>query len=1670
MNPKLKLKIQKGSVSRIFAITLILITINYCLAYDHPATEIPKDVNMPVGFIENKGQWPEEVIFLYQSANANHWITKEGLVSDYFIDEIKYSNKSNEGDSYYRKGHVLKYVFNTNINNIVYEKKKIIDGVSFSYFLGNDHTRWASEVNLYKEIIIKNVYDNIDVRWYFDETNNLRYDFIVHPNGSVNNIQIRVEGSNLIYDEFSNKVIIQSSLGNIEHSDLQTFDESNNKLKSSFYILNNTIHINVENADKTNQKITVDPVIYSTFYGNNSRLRYDDGVYSNAVSPASFFILGYTFSATYPATTGAYDQNNNGDRDIVVVRLNANTGGIIKATFIGGSSMEINAGLGKIRVDNSKIYIAARTTSCDYPTTTSALYTSDPYCNTSTGWNAIFSVFNINMSNLLYSTYYEADNFNGLELVSGGGVVLGVNNMSNTLVTTTGAYDNSHNGNWDMGLLILLPDITTFLDPDDYTIAYSTFLGGNDYEFLTDLKVNGNNISISGYSFSNNYPMQNAYDNTHGGGSDAIITVFQFSLTPTPSLTLYYSSYFGTTNDQEFQALSVFGNTVYAVGITKGFDSGINSPFVTGQLNTSNAQWNLWAVAVDISQTVPASQMLYRIYFPGTYDDYGYGCYYANNRLYVSGETTSPDFYITQNAYDCSYNSNGVNSSSYSALNSDAFLLTIEQATPSSTAQVNYSTFYGGTSWDNAIDVIVVNTDVHLLGFTGSSNFPFFNFLDNTFGAWDKPFAVKLTIPEPLPIISTSYSPVQLCDAANVTLGVSSNLSGVVNNYLWSNNVSGANNPISNLSSGNYTYTVTTTLNSGCRMTNTVSFVVNPNPNVTINATPNPVCEGANMALQVNSPGNTITNYQWVGPNSFSANISNPSITNISLLQAGVYTVTTTNNFNCTRTATVNITVNPNPTVNLSYNTSVCEASPLLINTTTNASNPSYQWSGPNSYSNNTSSVNIPSAQLNQGGTYTVTVTNGVTGCSVTSTASVTVNPLPVINVTNNTPVCQDGNVSLTANVSNVGVSQYMWTFPNSTTQSGANVTITNAQPSHAGNYMVQATSIHNCVSSTQTTVVVNPNPVINPSSNSPVCEGLTLNLNANGTGGGITYNWTGPMSYSATGNTTSINNVQLGHTGTYVVTATNTSTSCISTGSVDVVINPVPVLNPTSNSPVCENGTLQLNVNTVPNGNYTWSGPNISGMNQQNFSINPVSLADGGTYTVSVTDMNGCFASATTSVIINALPSIQAFSNSPVCEEGTLYLFALSNSTNASFNWIGPHGFSNGNANPSISPVSTFHNGIFSVTVTDMNTMCTNSTSTNVVINPLPQSTIVTSVNELTKCEKESVTLSVIQDPIAASYQWVGPGGATYNNSDWVLNNLNANQSGTYTVTVTSNQGCTRSSSVNLTVNPKPMALFVVDRAAGCSEHCMNFNDLSMVSGSATITAWDWRNDGVGFSNSQNPNLCITNNGSSSRRYDIQLIVTSSDGCKDTLLMNDMIEVFPRPISNFITDKFDYTILDNILFQDQSVGNMSVTNWNWDMGDGTVYSNANITHSYADTGVYTVTLTTTNNYGCTSSVSYVYHINEEFTFYIPNSFTPNRDMINDIWNVKGRGIKEFRMEIYNRWGERIYETDDYTLGWPGTYKTTNEKVQAGTYTYKIYVFDVHNKEHNYIGHVNVIY
>ena len=197
------------------------------------------------------------------------------------------------------------------------------------------------------------------------------------------------------------------------------------------------------------------------------------------------------------------------------------------------------------------------------------------------------------------------------------------------------------------------------------------------------------------------------------------------------------------------------------------------------------------------------------------------------------------------------------------------------------------------------------------------------------------------------------------------------------------------------------------------------------------------------------------------------------------------------------------------------------------------------------------------------------------------------------------------------------------------------------------------------------------------------------------------------------------------------------------------------------------------------------------------------------------------------------------------------------------------------------------------------------------------------------------------------------------------------------------------------------------------------------------------------------------------------------------------MVTVFPVPVADFTFTPTTTTILNPIIdFTNTTAGGST---YSWDFGDGNILpagsgniangthsgttsgTYMNPTHIYGDTGTYTITLTATNQFGCTDVISYDIIIEGEYVIYVPNSFTPDGDGINDYFLSQGIGIDRdnYKMMIFNRWGELIFETENPDLGWDGMYRGVMS--QTDVYVWKIRTLDHKTLPHEYIGNVTLL-
>ncbi|MBL4587208.1 MAG: gliding motility-associated C-terminal domain-containing protein, partial [Flavobacteriales bacterium] len=177
-------------------------------------------------------------------------------------------------------------------------------------------------------------------------------------------------------------------------------------------------------------------------------------------------------------------------------------------------------------------------------------------------------------------------------------------------------------------------------------------------------------------------------------------------------------------------------------------------------------------------------------------------------------------------------------------------------------------------------------------------------------------------------------------------------------------------------------------------------------------------------------------------------------------------------------------------------------------------------------------------------------------------------------------------------------------------------------------------------------------------------------------------------------------------------------------------------------------------------------------------------------------------------------------------------------------------------------------------------------------------------------------------------------------------------------------------------------------------------------------------------------------------------------------------IVIHPKPDALFSVDNDVRTVIKPVFeFTDLSTENVTI--WDWDFGDGTTGIEQNPIHTYDDIAdTYPIVLMVETDFGCRDTVDYQVKVEPVFTFYIPSSFTPDNDGINDLFYGQGKDYTDYTFSIFDRWGELIFESSDDQYHWDGTFKGT--QVQQGTYVYRFYIIDWKGDDHEYKGIVTL--
>ncbi len=711
--------------------------------------------------------------------------------------------------------------------------------------------------------------------------------------------------------------------------------------------------------------------------------------------------------------------------------------------------------------------------------------------------------------------------------------------------------------------------------------------------------------------------------------------------------------------------------------------------------------------------------------------------------------------------------------------------------------------------------------------------------------------------------------------------------------------------------------------------------------------------------------------------------------------------------------------------------------------------------------------------------------------------------------VSNNGPLCVGQTLNLTVSVPMAGAT-YAWTGPNGFTSTTMNPSITNVTLNNAGVYSLVITVGGVSSAAVTTAVSINAAPIATASSNSPICSGSVLNLTSSG---GTSYAWSGPNSYTSSTQNPSIALSPATATGVYTVTVT-VAGGCTATAQTTVTVNATPTPTASNNGPLCPGNTLNLTSTPAGADSYAWSGPNSFTNTAQNPSVTSIAPASSGTYTVTVTATGGCTATAQTTLSISGNVAVFPTSNSPICQNQSLNLSA--SLPGASYAWSGPNSFTSTIQNPTIANSPTVATGTYQVTVTS-SSGCTGSGSVSVVINPLP---VIVITGDTTICSGQNTVLSATG---GVSYLWSN----TLAFADITVNPIVQT---TYTVTVTTDLGCTSTASKTVFINVNPS----IDNVVTTNEFCNKGNGQAIASVNSGLAPYQyvWSNgasncatsimmstgqysvtvtDDNGCSasasfsiqNTPGPELSITNvnndhcsqaigsatviaaNIPGNYTYSwltnppqqgitatglsagVYLAVVTDSTCYDTLAV--AISNIEGPTALFETTPPSASSTNPVIrFINQTEGMHSSY---WTFGDGATSHMESPIHEYLLSDSFVVVLEVADTYGCIDTVSKTVLIYDDINVFIPNAFSPNEDGLNEVFKPVGRGVNPaspYEMIIYDRWGKMVFSTNKFEEGWNGYVRGSKIKV-TGTFIYRITLYDFANKKHVYKGNFSFL-
>lgn len=873
---------------------------------------------------------------------------------------------------------------------------------------------------------------------------------------------------------------------------------------------------------------------------------------------------------------------------------------------------------------------------------------------------------------------------------------------------------------------------------------------------------------------------------------------------------------------------------------------------------------------------------------------------------------------------------------------------------------------------------------------------------------------------------------------------------------------------------------ITTDASTGCQSLDQLVITVKPVPEIN---PAGPFCRTDPGGMLTAS----ITGGTWSGTGIINANFGtfSPSSANI-----GNNTVVYSVNGACGGGDTAIIVVTNPPPVNAGTNVSYCSGDSATIGAAPIVGY-TYSWQPSNGLSSATVSNPVVSAANNTSGPISTNYILSIifNGCQAKDTVAVTINPKPELQITNPPAICSPATADLTApsittGTSGGGTLSY-WLDSLATA-----VLSTPASVSTAGTYYIKATAAGGCTDIQPVIVTAGISTISDAGSDITLCTGDTGTIGSVSVPGN-TYSWSPAAGLS----NTSVSNPSVAHTNTgsaplvTTYTVTTTSGGCASTDSVTVTVNPLAAANAGTDQTICQGTDAALVGAITGAAGGTWTGgagtftPSATALTAQYTPTSAEVLAGSFILILTSDDPPGSCIAAADTITVSIIPgaTTNAGNDDTICAGNTAILNAVFGGSATSGIWSGGAG--------TFAPDNTSDTAIYTPTAAEIETgsvILTFTTddpagscpaaSDDVVIN-ISLAPVADAGNTQYVCSGSSISLNGLVSGSATIGTWSGGTGifspnANVLNATYIPGPGDANADSVVLTLTTDNSigfPCALATdSVTVYFYENPVAAFSLNDSSGCPELCVSFTDLTSGNG-AVLTNWIWNfGDNSPVSNQASPSYCYSQTG----LYDVSLIVITENNCSDTLVKPQLIQVFPIPSA-----EFDYTpnpaTVTSSLVSLNDLSSSDVNQWFWSFGDGDTLTMfvPDALHEYGQdsAGTYYTTLIVQNPFGCADTIMHPVVIYPEFSFFIPNAFTPDNDGLNDVFAGKGLGIETYELMIFDRWGNMVFYADDINKGWDGKVNQGTEMAQLDTYVWKVKLTDVFRKKYTYIGIVSIV-